>query len=137
MPASNARFFAPAVEATSELIVPTLSLHAVFKRVRQQRGHGPALQANALMRQGRVVDLTATLAIAAASLSLEHEIPMADSIMLATARACDAILWTQNADFDGLPGVKFIAKKRAHGAALPGTVPPPLPPLVLAVRLCQ
>jgi predicted nucleic acid-binding protein len=86
----------------------------VFKRVRQQRGHGPALQAIALMRQGQVVDLTATLAIAAASLSLEHEIPMADSIMLATARACGALLWTQDADFDGLPGVKFIAKKRAH-----------------------
>jgi len=66
------------------------------------------------MRQGHVVDLTATLAIAAANLSLEHEIPMADSIMLATARACGAILWTQDADFQGLSGVKFIAKKRTH-----------------------
>lgn len=84
----------------------------MFKRVRQQRGEGPALQAIALMQQGRVVDLTPSLAISAAALGLELDLPMADSIMLATARAYDAILWTQDADFERCAGVRFIAKKR-------------------------
>lgn len=109
----NAAFFAPAIEATRELLVPTLSLYEVFKRVLQQRGEGEALQAVALMQQGRIVELTASLALAAAKASIEHRLPMADSIMLATAQAHDAILWTQDADFERVTGVKYVAKKPA------------------------
>lgn len=109
----NAAFFAPAIEATRELLVPTLSLYEVFKRVLQQRGEGEALQAVALMQQGRIVELTASLALAAAKASIEHRLPLADSIMLATARAHDAILWTQDADFERVTGVKYVAKKPA------------------------
>jgi len=109
----NAAFFAPAIEATRELLVPTLSLYEVFKRVLQQRGEGEALQAVALMQQGRIVELTASLALAAAKASIEHRLPLADSIMLATARAHDAILWTQEADFERVTGVKYVAKKPA------------------------
>lgn len=107
----NAAFFAPAVEATRELLVPTLSLYEVFKRVLQQRGEGEALQAVALMQQGQIVELTAPLALAAAKASIEHRLPMADSIMLATAQAHGAILWTQDADFERIAGVKYVAKK--------------------------
>ena len=106
----NADFFAGAVEATAELLVPTISLYEVFKRVLQQRDEGDALQAVALMQQGRVVDLTSSLSLSAAHLSVRHRLPIADSIMLATARIHDATLWTQDADFDGLAGVRFKAK---------------------------
>lgn len=107
----NAGFFAPAIEDTKELIVPSISLYEVFKRVLQQRGENAALQAAALMQQGRLCDLTGPLALAAANLSIEESLPMADSIMLATARASGAILWTQDADFASIPDVKYIAKK--------------------------
>jgi len=104
----NAGFFAPAIQRVSELIVPTVSLYEVFKRVLQQRDESQALQAVALMEQGAVVDLNATLALAAAKLSSDLRLPMADSIMLVTARAFDAILWSQDADFEGMEGVRYV-----------------------------
>ena len=103
----NAPFFADAVEATGELIVPTISLYEVFKRVLQQRGENDALEAVALIMQGEVVTLDVTLALSAARLSSELRLPMADSIILATARSEGAILWTQDAHFDGLEGVRY------------------------------
>jgi predicted nucleic acid-binding protein len=108
---ANAGFFAPALEAVRDLIVPSISVHEVFKRVLQQRGENAALQAAALMQQGRVVELTVPLALAAAQLSVEKSLPMADSIMLATARAFNATLWTQDSDFATMDGVKYVAKK--------------------------
>ena len=110
----NADFFAPAIEKTSELIVPTIVIFEVFKRVLQQRNTRAALEAVAILRQGRSVDLTANLAIAAANLSHREKLPMADSIIIATARAEDAVIWTQDADFEDLPGVKFRAKKNTR-----------------------
>ncbi len=107
----NADFFAPAIENTSELIVPTLSLYEVFKRVYQQRGEGDALQAVAVMMQGQVVDLDIDLALSAAKVSAELKLPMADSVMLATAQAHGATMWTQDGDFEGLEGVKYIEKQ--------------------------
>jgi toxin FitB len=103
----NATFFAPAVEATADLLVPTLSIFEVFKRVLGQRDESLALQAIALMYQGRIVDLSAPLAIDAARLSRREALPMADSIMLATARAFGATLWTQDADFEAIPDVRY------------------------------
>jgi predicted nucleic acid-binding protein len=107
----NAAFFAPPIEATRELLVPTLSLYEVFKRVLQQRGEESALQAVALMQQGRIVELTATIALSAAKASVERRLPMADSIMLVTAQAHGAVFWTQDADFAKVEGVKYVAKK--------------------------
>lgn len=106
----NADFFAPAIEDVARLIVPTISLLEVFKRVLQQRGENDALQAVALMQQGEVVDLNAGLALNAARLGLELKLPLADSVMLATARAHDATLWTQDSDFQGLEGVRYITR---------------------------
>ena len=107
----NAGFFAPAIEATDELVVPSICLLEVFKRVCQQRGEGAALQVVALMQQGRVVDLDSALALTAARIGIDAKLALADSVVLATARQADATLWTQDADFQGLPGVKFRAKK--------------------------
>ena len=107
----NADFFAPAIENTEELVVPSISVYEVFKRVLQQRGEAAALQVVALMSQGRIVELDQTLALSAAKISHEMKIPMADSIILATARAHKAILWTQDIDLAGIESVQYIAKK--------------------------
>ena len=109
--APNAEKFAPGIQSTRELVVPTLSIYEVFKRVLQQRSETEALRAVALMQQGRVVDLNTTIALIAAKLSTELKLPMADSIMLATAREYHATLWTQDADFEGFKGVKYFSKK--------------------------
>ena len=103
----NAPFFADAVEATGELIVPTISLYEVFKRVLQQRGENDALEAVALIMQGEVVILDVTLALSAARLSSDLRLPMAGSIILATARSEGAILWAQAAHFNGLEGLRY------------------------------
>ncbi len=108
----NAKFFAPPLQTSSDLLVPTLSLYEVFKRVFEQRGEDAALAAVALMQHGgAVVDLTPSIALAAARLSLELKVSMADSVMLATARAQGALFWTQDADFQNIPGVKYIPKR--------------------------
>jgi predicted nucleic acid-binding protein len=108
----NAGFFAPAIEATEELIVPSIVLLEVFKRLLQQRSENEALQASAVMRQGMIVDLDGALALSAAKVGVTNKLPLADSIIFATARRFDATVWTQDEDFDGLPGVKYRAKKK-------------------------
>ncbi len=111
----NAKYFADPIEATAELVVPTVSLYEVFKRVLQQRGEGEALQAVATMQQGTTADLSAPVALSAARLSHELKIPMADSIMLATARAWDATLWTQDSDFSEIPHVRYVDNRTKGG----------------------
>jgi len=106
----NAEKFAPGIQNHRDLVVPTLSIYEVFKRVLQQRSETDALRAIALMQQGRVVDLNISIALLAAKLSAELKLPMADSIMLATARECQATLWTQDADFEGVEDVKYFSK---------------------------
>ncbi len=106
----HADFFAPAIENTVKLLVPSICLYEVFKRILQQRNETDALQAVVAMQQGMVVDLGPTLAVSAANISATLKIPMADSIILATARANNALVWTQDADFEGLDGVRYIAK---------------------------
>ena len=107
----NADFFAPAIENTAELVVPSISIYEVFKRVLQQRDESDALQAIAVMLQGLAVDLDAAIALNAAKISVGLRLPMADSIMLATARAHDATLWTQDADFEGIDGVQYVERR--------------------------
>jgi predicted nucleic acid-binding protein len=106
----NAGPFSRPILATGTLIVPSISLFEVFKRVMTQRGEDVALEAAAMMRQGRVVPLDDALALEAARLSVEHRLPMADSIILATARAHRATLWTQDADFKDLQDVRYFTK---------------------------
>jgi predicted nucleic acid-binding protein len=107
----NAAFFSRPLQNTDELIVPSITIYEVFKTVLRQRNESDALQAVALMMQGSVVDLTANISILAAKISLGEKMPMADSIILATARLYQATVWTQDADFDGIAGVQYIPKK--------------------------
>ncbi|HEX9671669.1 MAG TPA: type II toxin-antitoxin system VapC family toxin [Thermoanaerobaculia bacterium] len=107
----NAELFAPAVEEVSRLVVPTIVLYEVFKRVLQQADEAAALQAAASMAQAKQVDLTPRLALQAAGLSARLNLPMADSIILTTARSHGATLWTQDSDFEGLEGVRYFPKR--------------------------
>ena len=86
----SAPFFAPPIEQTEILLVPTICLYEVFKRVLQQRDETLAIDAVALMRQATVVELTEPIALHAARLSHDRKLPMADSIILATALAGEA-----------------------------------------------
>ena len=108
---ANADFFASAIEDREQSVVPSICLLEVFKRVLQQRGEASALQAVALMQQGQVVDLDASLALSAAKISAELKLPLADSVILATARKYKATVWTQDDDFEGLDGVNYKAKQ--------------------------
>jgi toxin FitB len=109
---ANAEFFTKAVSDVPRLVVPTICVFEVCRWMRRELGERRALEAIALMQQGSIMDLDATLAMSAARLSLELKLPMADSIILATARANNAILWTQDDDFEGFDDVKYIAKRK-------------------------
>ena len=102
--------FSPAIEGVERLIVPSICLLEVFKVVLRQRGESDALQAVALMQQGTVVDLDASLALAAAKAGIEHKLPLADSIVYATAQSVGGVVWTLDDDFDGLPDVEYFRK---------------------------
>jgi predicted nucleic acid-binding protein len=108
---SSARF-APIIQAVDDLLVPTVVLLEVSRRVLQQRGEDAALQVAALLHQGRVVPLDSPLALAAANLGVSLKLPLADSIILATARQYGATIWTMDADFEGIDGVKYIPKRK-------------------------
>ena len=107
---ANAEVFARPIEAIGELLVPAITITEVFKRILQQRTEQAALQAAAQMSQGRVIVLDAPLAMTAARLGHTLKLPLADSIILATARAHGALLWTQDEDFERIQGVRFVPK---------------------------
>jgi predicted nucleic acid-binding protein len=106
----NADFYAAAIEDTGSLIVPTICLLEVFKRVFQQRGEDAALQAAAAMHQGLIVPLDASIALKAARISIDRQLPLADSVIVATARTFLGIIWTQDIHFKGLEGVRYTEK---------------------------
>jgi predicted nucleic acid-binding protein len=107
----NAGFFAPAIENTKLLMVASINCYEVFKRIAQQRDENAAMQAVAVMQQGTVVDLSADLAVVAAKIALDLKLALADSVILATARLGRAMVWTQDADFAAIDGVKYVAKR--------------------------
>ncbi|MFO7905650.1 MAG: type II toxin-antitoxin system VapC family toxin [Planctomycetota bacterium] len=92
------------------MIVSTLNLHEVFKEMLRQRGEDSAFQAIAVMQQGQIVDVTSIILLNAAKHGRDHELPMADSIIHATAQLHQATLWTQDDDFERMPGVNFVRK---------------------------
>ena len=106
----GAKRFASPIEAVGTLLVPTICLLEVFKVVLRERDENDALQAAALMQQGQLVGLDPSLALSAAQLGVAHKLPLADSIVYATAQAFGAVLWTQDTDFDGLPDVRYFRK---------------------------
>ncbi|GKT09320.1 type II toxin-antitoxin system VapC family toxin [Desulforhabdus sp. TSK] len=105
-----ADFFAPAIEDTANLIVPTICILEVFKRVLQQRGEDAALQIVAVMHQGQLVTLTESIALRAAKVGSELKLPLADSVILASAQTYGALVWTQDAHFKDIENVKYLAK---------------------------
>lgn len=111
--ASNGAFFATPLLDVTRLIVPSVCILEVYKKTLRERGEIRAREAAALMLQGEVVDLGSSLAFNAAVLGNQHKLPLADSIIYATARAHDATLWTQDAHFEGLPGVRYTPKRRS------------------------
>jgi predicted nucleic acid-binding protein len=106
----NAAHFLAPLSDSALLVVPTVTIYEVFKVILRESGENEALQAVVAMQKGTVVDLNAPLAIAASKLSLEYNLPMADSIILATAQECKAILWTQDSDFENISNVKYFHK---------------------------
>ena len=106
----NAGVFAEPIEQVGTLLVPSITIVEVFKRILQQRTEQAALQAAAHMGQGRVIDLDARLAMHAAKLGWELKLPLADSVILATAQVHQALLWTQDEGFQHISGVRYIPK---------------------------
>ena len=106
----NAEFFAGPVEGDDPLVVPALSLYEVYRHLLRHVEREHALAAVAAMRQGTVVDLDSALALEAAEVSRESGLAMADSVILTTARANGCVLWTQDADFEGMDGVEYREK---------------------------
>ncbi len=118
----NAGYFAPAIEDRSTLIVPAIALYEVFKWGLRERGEQAALRLTGVMHQGWIVDLGPDLALSAARIAIEFNLAMADSMILATARAHTATLWTQDADFATVPGVRYMAKgSRVKASSAPST----------------
>lgn len=107
----NASVFASAIENLEELLVPSITITEVFKNILRQRDEEAALIAIAHMKQGKVVSLDAELAIDAGNYGVLHKLPLADSIIFASARKYQATIWTQDADFKGLPNVKYVPAK--------------------------
>ena len=107
----NTKHFAQVVKSSDQLVVPSVTLYEVCKVVLRESDENNALQACAAMRKGHVITLDAKLAIAASKLSLLHRLPMADAVILATAREHGAILWTQDAHFKEIAGVRYYPKK--------------------------
>ena len=105
---NNAAEFAAPIENLEKLLVPSITLTEVFKCIMRQRGEGAALQVVAHMQQGKVVPLDSALAIDAAVFGLKYKLPLADSIIYATASKFSAVVWTQDADFKALPDVQYF-----------------------------
>ena len=107
---NNAEYFAEPIENTTELLVPSITLAEVFKIILRQRDEDVALTAIAQMEQGKVIVLDSRLAIDAAYYGLKYKLPLADSIIYATAMKHNAIVWTQDDDFESLNSVKYFPK---------------------------
>ena len=108
---TNAKFFMPPVRDSENLLIPSICIYEVFKRLTLDMGEENALQAVGIMSHGHLVELNRKIAMDAAQISLELKLAMADSILLAAAREYDATPWTPDAHFKGMDGVKYIEKK--------------------------
>ena len=106
----NAKLFAPAIEKTDELIVSTINIYEVYKKILLEKDENSAMQVIGLMQQAKVIEVSSTIAIQAAKLSYEQKIPMADSLIYITAKQNNAIVWTQDIDFKDLDGVRYFKK---------------------------
>jgi predicted nucleic acid-binding protein len=107
----NADFFDSAIEDTKNLIVPSLCIAEVFKVLLREKNEDIALLAISAMRKGEIIDIGYNLALEAAKVGITHNLPLADSVIYATAKAKNALIWTQDSHFENLSGVKYISKQ--------------------------
>jgi len=108
---TNTKFFIPPIQDSENLLVPSICIYEVFKRLLLDTGEENALLAVGIMCYGHEVELNRKIAIDAAQISIDLKLAMADSIILATVRAHDATLWTQDVHFKDIQGVRYIEKK--------------------------
>ena len=108
----HAEAFAARLRNVSAVLTPTIAIYEVYKWIKRERSEEDALQAVAAMKRTTILELTEELALTAADLSLAHGLAMADSMMLAAARAHSAQLLTTDAGFEGIEGVTIFSKKR-------------------------
>ena len=106
----NAKLFAPAIEKTDDLIVSTINIYEIYKKILLERDESSAIQVVGLMQQAKVIEVSSKISIQAAKLSYERKMPMADSLIYTTARQNNAIVWTQDTDFKELDDVKYFKK---------------------------
>ena len=106
----NAKYFAPVIENTEKLIVSTINIYEIYKKILVEKDESSALEAIAIMHQSKIIDVNSAISIEAARISVTNKIPMADSLIYVTARMNAAVVWTQDYDFKNLEGVKFIKK---------------------------
>ena len=111
---SNADIFANPIEKIDELLVPSITITEVFKCILRQRDESMALEVIANMKQGHVVALDSDLSINAAYYGVSLKLPLADSIIYATAIKYNALIWTQDADFKSLDNVKYFSKNKNY-----------------------
>ena len=104
----RAKHFESPLEDTENLVVPVITIYEVFKKILREKGEHIALQIVVQMQAGTVVDLDLSLALEAGL----QRLPLADSLIYATAQRYDATLWTQDEHFKGLPGVRYFSKPR-------------------------
>ena len=104
----NATLFGQQLQPPAAVIVPTVVLYEVTRYARRVGGDAAADRILAHMQQAEVADFTTSIAIDAARVSLSTRLAMTDSIILTTARHHHATLWTQDAHFEGFPGVHYI-----------------------------
>ena len=106
----NADHFAPVINNTEKLIVSTINIYEVYKKVIMERDEDTALQTVAMMQQAEVVEVIPSISVQAAKFSYIFKLPMADSLIYSTAREYNAIVWTQDVDFKDLEGVQYFKK---------------------------
>jgi predicted nucleic acid-binding protein len=106
----NAEVFAPAIENTKELIVSTINIYEIYKKILAERDEHSAAEGIGMMQQAKIIDISFSISIHAATISHQFKLPMADSLIYATALQSEAIVWTQDKDFKGLKNVKYIKK---------------------------
>jgi len=108
----NAKKFITPIKETEMLVVPTICIYEVSKVILRESDENHLLQALAAIQKGQVIDLSPLISTSAAKISLQYKLPMADSIIYATAKNYNATLWTQDVDFKGMPDVNYIPKNQ-------------------------
>ena len=106
----NAKHFEPIIQDLKNLVESVINVSEVYKKISQHRDENSAIQAIAVMQQAEVLEITSQIAIEGSKISIQNKIPMADSLIIASARSVGAKIWTQDYNFKGLDNVMFFKK---------------------------